>query len=440
MSQETIFALASGAGRAAIAVIRISGPATRNTVTHLCGTLPPQRKSSLRRLRNRSGEILDQGIILWFAGPGSFTGEDCAELHLHGGNAVIEGMADALVDLGLRPAEAGEFTRRAFLNGKLDLTEAEAVADLIDAETSAQRRQALQQLDGGLSRQLETWTATLTRVLAWQETLIDFPDEDLPAEVDAALRTDLLLLRQEMAQALNEGAKAEKLREGLIFTILGKPNAGKSSLLNSLASRDAAIVSSQPGTTRDTIEVRLVLAGVPVTLIDTAGLRDSADSIEAEGVRRALARAESADLVLRTVDISTATEADFSAEQWPGSSEVRSLMIGTKSDLPYTPPSSPDIVLVSTLTGDGMERLKTMLEAEARALTSHATGAPLTRARHRAALQDAIQHLEDAESARLEELRAEEIRLARQAVGRITGQIGVEQILDHVFSSFCIGK
>ncbi|APH55780.1 tRNA (5-carboxymethylaminomethyl-2-thiouridylate) synthase [Granulibacter bethesdensis] len=440
MSQETIFALASGAGRAAIAVIRISGPATQDTVLHLCGALPPQRRSSLRKLRNRSGEILDQGIVIWFAGPGSFTGEDCAELHLHGGNAVIEGIADALVDLGLRPAEAGEFTRRAFLNGKLDLTEAEAVADLIDAETSAQRRQALQQLDGGLSRQLEAWTATLTKLLAWQETLIDFPDEDLPAEVDAALRTDLLLLRQEMAQALSEGAKAEKLREGLTFTILGKPNAGKSSLLNSLVRRDAAIVSSQPGTTRDTIEVRLILAGVPVTLIDTAGLRDSADSIEAEGVRRALARAESADLVLRTVDISTATESDFSADQWPGLSEARSLMIGTKSDLPYTLPSSPDIVLVSTLTGDGMQRLKTMLEAEARALTSHATGAPLTRARHRAALQDAIQHLEDAESAPLEELRAEEIRLARQAVGRITGQIGVEQILDHVFSSFCIGK
>src|SRR5215472_2964589 len=302
MDADTIFAVASGAGQAAIAVMRLSGPASRAALTALCGRVPPPRRASLRRLRDRDGAELDQAMVVWLPGPGSYTGEDAAELFLHGGRAVIDGVAEALVRLGARPAEAGEFTRRAFLNGRMDLTEAEAVHDLVAAETAAQRRQALRQLDGALGSIYRGWAERLRLLLAQQEALIDFPDEDLPPEVEAAVVEELAALEAEVGAHMNDGRRGERLREGLVFAVTGPPNVGKSSLVNALAGRDVAIVSATPGTTRDALETRVVLGGVPITLVDTAGLRESEDAIEAEGVRRARARAAEADLVINVVE------------------------------------------------------------------------------------------------------------------------------------------
>ncbi|HEX3576601.1 MAG TPA: tRNA uridine-5-carboxymethylaminomethyl(34) synthesis GTPase MnmE, partial [Rhodopila sp.] len=289
---DTIFALASGSTRAAIAVMRLSGPNTGPTVAALIGgALPAPRHASLRRLRDPSGALLDHALVLWFPAPNTYTGDDCAELHLHGGRAVIDGVADALATSGLRPAEPGEFTRRAFLNGRMDLVEAEAVHDLVAAETEAQRRQALRQLEGALGALYQDWADRLRGILAYQEALIDFPDEDLPPEVEDQLLATLRTVRTEVAAHLNDAHRGEKLREGLFFAITGAPNVGKSTLVNALAERDVAIVSAIPGTTRDALETRVILGGVPVTLVDTAGLRETTDSIEAEGVRRARARA-----------------------------------------------------------------------------------------------------------------------------------------------------
>ena len=298
MHDDTIFAIASGAGRAAIAVLRLSGPDSAALLRALAGRLPPPRRASLRRLRDAAGEQLDHALVLWLPAPASYTGEDAAELHLHGGRAVIEGVADALVALGARPAEPGEFTRRAFLNGRLDLIEAEAIGDLVEAETSAQRAQALRQLDGALGAIYRDWAERLRLLLAQQEALIDFPDEDLPAETEALALAELAALSREIGAHLDDGRRGERLREGLVFAITGPPNVGKSSLVNALAEREVAIVAPTPGTTRDALEARVVLGGVPVTLVDTAGLRAAQDAIEAEGVRRAHARAAAADLVI----------------------------------------------------------------------------------------------------------------------------------------------
>jgi tRNA modification GTPase len=425
---DTIFALASGSTRAAIAIMRISGPAAAPTVTGLCGgALPAPRHASLRRLSDRSGATLDRALVLWFPGPSTYTGEDCAELHLHGGRAVIDGVADALTDAGLRPAEPGEFTRRAFLNGKMDLVEAEAVHDLIAAETEAQRRQALRQLEGELGALYQDWADRLRGILAYQEALIDFPDEDLPPEVERQLLTTLRTVRAEITGHLNDSGRGEKLRDGLFFAITGAPNVGKSTLINALAQRDVAIVSATPGTTRDALETRIILGGVPVTLVDTAGLRETTDSIEAEGVRRALARAADADLVMTVVEAGS-----------PALPDATGLLIANKADLGYAGPHGA--LRISAHTGFGMDDLRARLAAFARQMTETSGPPPLTRARHRAALLAADEHLKAAEAADLPELRGEDLRLAMRALGRITGHVGVEDILDTVFSHFCIGK
>jgi tRNA modification GTPase len=430
MSDDTIFALASGSARAAIAVMRISGSAAERAVTALCrGAVPVPRHASLRRLRDPAGEMLDHAIVLWFPGPGTYTGEDCAELHLHGGRAVIDGVADALVAAGLRPAEPGEFTRRAFLNGRMDMLEAEAVHDLIAAETEAQRRQALRQMEGSLGAIYRDWADRLRGVLAYQEALIDFPDEDLPSEVEDQLLATLRTVRTEIRDHLNDAGRGEKLREGLFFAITGAPNVGKSTLINALAERDVAIVSALPGTTRDALETRVVLGGVPVTLVDTAGLRETTDSIEAEGVRRALARAEDADLVMTVVEVG--------AEAVALASE-RHVLIANKADLGLAGPAGA--VRISARTGEGLAGLRDCLALAARRMTESRGAPALTRARHRAALIAAAGHLEDAERAELPELRGEDLRLAMRELGRITGHVGVEDILDTVFSQFCIGK
>jgi tRNA modification GTPase len=425
---DTIFALASGSARAAIAVLRVSGPASGPALAALCGgKLPPPRYASLRRLRDASGAPLDHALVVWFPGPGTYSGEDSCELHLHGGRAVIDGVALALTEAGLRPAEPGEFTRRAFLNGRMDLVEAEAVNDLIAAETEAQRRQALRQLEGELGALYQDWADRLRAILAYQEALIDFPDEDLPPETETQLLTTRRTVREEIAAHLNDAGRGEKLREGLFFAITGAPNVGKSTLINALAQRDVAIVAPTPGTTRDVLETRVVFAGVPVTLVDTAGLRATADAIEAEGVRRAMARAREADLAMVLVEAGA-----------PAPEDVGGLLIANKADVGRDGPDGA--VRISAKTGLGMDALRACLAAIARQMTESSGPPPLTRARHRAALLEAAAHLDAAEHADLPELRAEDLRMAMRALGRITGHVGVEDILDTVFSQFCIGK
>lgn len=426
---STIFAVASGAGRAAITVLRISGPDCGAMLDSLCRRRPPPRVATLRTLRNQAGAVLDRALVLWFPGPASYTGEDCAELHLHGGRAVLAAVAEALLEAGGRPAEAGEFTRRAFLNGRLDLLQAEAIADLVDAETNAQRRQALTQMEGALGGLYRGWTARLTALLAAQEALIDFPDEDLPPAAADGMVADIAALRDEIAAHLDDRRRGERLREGLVFAITGPPNAGKSTLINALARREVAIVSHHPGTTRDVLEVRLDIGGVPATLLDTAGLRETDDPVEAEGVRRARARAAAADLVIELVD-ATAPAAMAAS--------LAVLRVATKVDLA---PAPAGVALgVSARVGTGMDQLEQQLAEAARRLTSRAGPPPLTRARHRAALLEAAGRLGAAISAPLAELRGEDLRLALRAIGRVTGQVGVEDVLESVFRQFCIGK
>ena len=429
-ASTTIFALASGAPPAAIAIMRLSGPRTDAILEALAGSLTAPRLATLRVLRH-AGEALDQALVLRFPGPGSYTGEDSAELHLHAGAAVIEAVADALLALGATPAEPGEFTRRACLSGRIGLLEAEAIADLVAAETGAQRRQALDQLGGGLSRLYEGWAQRLRLLLARQEALIDFPDEDLPDETDAANRSDLRSLCEEMQAHLADGARSERIRSGVRVVIAGAPNAGKSSLLNALSGGEDAIVSPIAGTTRDAISVRLQVAGTLVSFIDTAGLHETGDAIEAEGIRRARAHAARADLVLSLVEPGAAPEQIVTeAECW---------VIRSKADL-LTAPAAPGELAISTRSGQGLDRLREKLVATVRRLTAGGAGASLTQARHRAGVEEAVAHLRDAQAQTWPELRGEALRLAMLALGRLTGRIGVEDVLDTIFGQFCIGK
>ncbi len=426
-SEDTIFAPAGGAGAAPICVIRISGPYSSRVLTSICGAeLPPARRAVLRRLRRADGEVLDRAVVLWLPAPHTSTGQHMAELHVHGGSAVISAVSAALIDAGARPAAAGEFSRRAFLAGRMDLLEAEGMADLIAAETEAQRRHALRQMEGAQSEVLDGWRARMTRLLAFAETLIDFSDEDLPPDVEADMRSGMALLHDDMAAWLAESPQGVRLREGLVFAITGAPNVGKSSLLNALAGREAAIVSAAPGTTRDMIEVPIDLGGVPVTLVDTAGLRESTDPVEREGVRRARARASSADLAVDVIDAAA-----------PTAPRAGMLTVANKCDL-ATPPSG--LLAVSARTGEGLASLRSILAARARALTGSMVQPRLNRARHIAALREACEALQCAQSAPLPELRAEELRLAMRALGRISGTVDADAILDVVFGSFCIGK
>jgi tRNA modification GTPase len=442
MDDTTIFAPMTAVGRSAVTALRLSGPHTRATVEHLCGTCPPPRRASLRRLRDAQGEVLDQAVVLWLPAPATYTGEDVAELHLHGGRAVLEGVAEALLAIGLRLAEPGEFSRRAFLNGRMDLVQAEAVGDLVAAETSGQRRQALRQMEGSLGRIYAAWADRLTGVLAHQEALIDFPDEDLPPAVEAALAAEVAALAAEMAAHLADGGRGEKLREGLVFVVQGPPNVGKSTLVNALARRDVAIVSPHAGTTRDTLEVSLVLGDAPVTLIDTAGLRETADPVEAEGVRRARAKAAQADLVLMLVGADD-PEAAAALRREPDGTEAGAirparLVIATKSDLAPAPDEAE--IAVCALSGAGMAALHDRLAAFARQATAQGGPPPLTRQRHRALISDAWAQVSLAACEAEPELRAEALRLALSSLGGITGRVGVEALLDRVFGDFCIGK
>ncbi|TAL83116.1 MAG: tRNA uridine-5-carboxymethylaminomethyl(34) synthesis GTPase MnmE [Beijerinckiaceae bacterium] len=439
MTNDTIFALSSGIGRAGVAVVRLSGTAVPEILTRMIGHVPEPRNARLARFKDpSSGETIDVGLALFFPGPASFTGDDCAELHCHGGPAVIAALLQALAMLpNTRPAEAGEFARRAFENGKLDLTEIEGLADLIEAETEAQRRQALRQTRGALGREAEGWRRSLLEASALIEAEIDFADEaDVTVarqEVDAVVGG----LKLELAAELAAAQAGERLRGGLIVVIAGPPNAGKSTLLNALARREVAIVSAIPGTTRDTIEVHLDLKGLPVTLIDTAGLRDSTDPVEAIGVARARARAGEADLVLWLSE-TTAAETpafDSNVEIWP---------IRTKIDLGgVSVAAKTERLHLSAATGENLDLLIAKLTGFAADRTGGGEGGLITRERQRHAILAALAALEQAQIELLSkapELLAEDLRRSIRALESLIGRIDVEDILGEIFGRFCIGK
>jgi tRNA modification GTPase len=430
--RDTIFALSSGHGRAGVAVIRVSGPHAAEAVRALSRSeLPVPRMASLRQLSDGDGNPLDQALVLWFPVPGSFTGEDSAEFQVHGGRAVVDAVLAALAEVeGCRPAEPGEFTRRAVENGKLDLTEAEALADLIDAETEAQRKQAVRQYGGSLFELYEGWRSRLIRAAAWAEAAIDFADEDIPPHVLAQSRAQVLEIADEMAAHLNDARRGEILRDGFYLTVIGPPNSGKSSLVNALARRDVAIVSDTPGTTRDVLEVHLNLGGYPVIVADTAGLREAGDAIELEGIRRARARAKEADAVLLLLD-PTSDDPHFvnSLDEEP------TLTVWNKTDLQRQPG-----LTISVRTGEGMDLLLERLTGLVRDRLRSADNAPLTRERHRSNLRTAEAALRQSAGQSEPELIAEELRAALLVLGRLTGRVDVEEVLGAVFRDFCVGK
>lgn len=445
---RTIFAPATAAGRSAVAVVRVSGPATREVVATLAGKVPPPRQAGLRRLRH-DGVELDEALVLFFQGPASYTGEDCAEFHVHGGRAVVESLLEALTALGLALAEPGEFTRRAFENGKLDLAQAEGVADLVDAETEGQRRQALGQIGGALSQRYERWRDLLVHALAMLEAAVDFPDEDLPEEVAARARPGLQVLRAEIGAALADASRGRRVRDGYRIALVGAPNAGKSTLLNGLAQREAAIVTEIAGTTRDIIEAPLVLAGYRVLLADTAGLRATGDAIEAEGVRRARAWAAEADLRIWVVDGQHVKQLGGEGEDLLIAGDwvvINKLDIADSTDV-------FEAQGVYEARGLAVERLSARSVADIETLrdrlSSHVVSAlsgsefpAATRLRHAERLGEARGYLDRALSdvGLAVELAAEDVRLAARALSKITGRIDAEDVLDRVFSSFCIGK
>lgn len=432
MSDDTIYALSSGRLPAAIAVIRISGPRARFGLETMAGKLPEPRKAAYAKFRDPdSRETLDDGLALWVPGPKSETGEDMAELHIHGGRAIVAAIFRVLGRIeGFRPAEAGEFTKRSLLNGKISLTAVEGLGDLIGAETEAQRRQAMTMFRGALTKKVEAWREQLIEALARIEAAIDFSGEsDVPGDLRAATKELVRTLLSEIRPVLADAPRGERLREGFTVAIAGAPNVGKSTLLNRLAERDVAIVSDIPGTTRDAIEVALDLDGVPVVLIDTAGVRETKDPVEAEGVKRALDRAKAADLVLWLTD----KEGDKKDSE-------REWVVRTKADLIDSEAQRRQAV--SAGTGAGIEALIARLSKAAAKLAGEP--ALVSHARQRHALAEAAKRLEAAlplaDRANQEELFAEELRLAARALGRVTGQIGVEEVLGEIFKNFCVGK
>ncbi|HEX4159989.1 MAG TPA: tRNA uridine-5-carboxymethylaminomethyl(34) synthesis GTPase MnmE [Rhizomicrobium sp.] len=437
-ARNTIYAVSTAPGRAAIAVVRVSGPEASAALRALAGDrLPTPRQAALRTLRDGTGGWIDQALVLWFPAPASETGEDVVEFHLHGGRAITDATLAALAKVpGLRAAEPGEFTRRAVENGKLDLTRAEALADLIGAETPAQARQALRQYQGALADLYEGWRARLIALLAWAEAAIDFSDEELPDDIEDRLRAPIMELHGEMMHHLDDARRGEITREGLFLTVIGAPNAGKSSLVNALARRDVAIVSETPGTTRDIVETRLDLGGYVVHLADTAGLRDTGDVIEREGVRRALARAAASDMTLLVLD---GTEAEPFAGVDEQAIARASVSVWNKCDLPW--PEQRKGLRISARTGEGLDALLEILREQVRVrLERPRETPPMSRARHRECVTAGAEALARARNQRESELAAEDLRLALRAIGRLTGRVDIEELLDVVFRDFCIGK
>lgn len=426
---DTIFALATAQGRAGVAVIRISGEQAFGAAKALCGSLPHGRDPALRTLSSDDGSVLDRALVLKFPGPGSFTGEDVVEFHLHGSIAVVAVVLQTLGQGLARLAEPGEFTRRALENNKLDLVQVEGLADLIEAETEAQRKQAMRGMAGDLGSRIEGWRSRLIRAAALIEATIDFADEDVPVDVSPEVLMLLDAVQKEL-QYQNDGFfAAERIRTGFEVAIIGPPNAGKSTLLNALAKRDAAITSQTAGTTRDIIEVRMDLGGIPVTLLDTAGLRDGEDEIESLGIERALKRAKQADLRIFL------QEPD---ETLPLEQEAGDLVLAPKADL-----RKDDVRAVSGTTGQGLPYLIDQVSQELSQRTSQA--GLVTHERHSIAIRHSITNLETAKQ-RVGagpdhyDIAAEEIRFAIRALEAVVGRVDVENLLDEIFASFCLGK
>lgn len=431
-------------------MVRVSGPRAGMALTSLApdlGALPPPRYAtravlyaSESNMERETKERIDDALVLWFPGPASFTGEDVVEFHIHGGHAVLDSLITSLGAItGLVPAGPGEFSRRAFENGKMDLTAVEAIADLVDAETAAQRRQALAQMGGALARRYDDWRARLVKSMAFAEASIDFAEEDIPDDLARQSIAALKDLASEIDQHLKDDGIGERIRSGFRITLTGAPNVGKSSLLNALAKRDVAIVSDIAGTTRDVIEVPMDLGGYAATLVDTAGLRESDDVIEQEGVRRARDQAASADIRLHLIEPGTSGDVPMM--------DGDALLVLNKSDVLEANAAVPDGALpVSVKTGAGMTELIERMTTHIQSLAGNqaAASAPLTRARHRTALEDCRAALRraisNAEAGMDEEMMAEDMRVAAQALGRITGRVDVEELLDRIFRDFCIGK
>ena len=428
---DSIYALSSGAGPSGVAVIRISGPKAGEALTALCGALPKPRYAALRALRRPGdGAVLDQGLVLWFPGPRSETGEDMAELQVHGSRAVVQALFRVLAAQGLRLAEPGEFARRAFANGKLDLTAVEGLADLIAAETEVQLRQAIGQAGGALARRAESWRERLIALRAEVEARLDFSDEgDVEEGLPDDFRRTLEALIAEMREAFADAASGERVREGFRVAILGRPNAGKSSLLNALSHRDVAIVTAEAGTTRDVLEVPLDLGGYPVLVFDTAGLREAGSAAEAEGVRRARRAAENADLVLWLQDCR------LPAEAVPDVGDRPVWRVTTKVDLRDGPVAGMGISVVS---GAGLSELIGRVGRAAVECMGRGS-ALVTRRRQAEAIETALAALAQAGEAR-DEIAADLLRSASEAIGRLGGRVDVEDVLDRLFSEFCIGK
>ena len=443
--RDTIFALSSGRPPAAVAVIRISGPRASSALERLIGRVPAARRASLARLRHpATGDLIDEGLALWFPGPNSETGEDIVELQVHGGRAVVAAVLSALGELaGLRHAEAGEFTRRAFENGRMDLTAVEGLADLVAAETEAQRRQAFLQLKGLLGERADSWRERLIEAAALVEAGIDFADEDdVPSDLMARSLERIRPLADEISSAM--AGQGERLREGLRVAIAGPPNAGKSTLFNRLARREAAIVSPFPGTTRDVLELHLDLGGYPVTMLDTAGIRDASDPVEREGVRRASVQASGADLVLWVID---ATGQDKPSTQVPAGAwvvvnkiDLADLKDEKKIESEFINKNA--IHFISSATGAGVTELVGAISGFAESFFTR-EAALVTRERQRAHLRETLVALQGAQQAAQEgreEIMAEHLRLAARALGRLLGRVDVEDVLDVIFRDFCIGK
>jgi tRNA modification GTPase len=441
---DTIFALSSGGGRTAVAVVRVSGPAAGIALERIAAPLPKPRFAALRKLRHPdTGEEFDHALVLWFPGPKTETGEDICELHIHGGRAVLAAAYEALAALpGCRPATAGEFARRAFDNGKLDLTTAEGIIDLIDADTDAQRRQALRQASGELAALYEGWRRELIEARMLVEAAIDFSDE---ADISHLAETNGLARAASLAGTikhhLDDGRRGEIVREGFRIVLAGPPNVGKSSLMNALARRDVAIVSDEPGTTRDILEARLDLDGYMAIVADTAGLREAVGAVEQEGIRRARRRAEEADLIVWISD-ATAPSCELAPDFATGS--PRTLRVLNKIDASGMPSMNRTAFdhTISARTGQGITELVTALGAIVRNAIGSDDGPAITQIRHRRHLETCLDALASAQAAGDlgTELAAEQLRLAADALGRIVGRIDPEDILDEVFARFCIGK
>ncbi|WP_377299136.1 tRNA uridine-5-carboxymethylaminomethyl(34) synthesis GTPase MnmE [Rhizobium sp. SGZ-381] len=431
---DTIFALSSGATPSGVAVVRLSGP-DAFTAGRTLTSFPPGRAMALRSIRRRNGELIDKGLVLSFPGPASFTGEDCLEFQLHGGRAVVAALQSELLALGLRPAEAGEFTQRAFNNGKMDLVEVEGLGDLISAETEMQRRLAIEQSAGGLSRQYGEWAERLTRCRALIEAELDFADEDdIPGSVSDQVWRQVEAIQRQVSGQILATEKAGAVRDGFKVVIAGPPNAGKSSFLNAISKRDVAIVTDIAGTTRDILHVDLDLDGFLVRFYDTAGLRETTDIIEREGVRRARQAIAEADLVLHLTEIDSQAQQSLDL-----ASDIPILHVGTKKDKGASADRSFDL-LISTKTGEGLDDLRQAILARVRDNWAAVSASGAGRLRHLAHLQRASHFMAEALSGAELDLRAESLRLAAEELGRITGRVDVEDLLDVIFSEFCIGK